>query len=143
MKPLRIVIATLLLVCGSLFAAEPPRKVWEGAEHPKDGFASVDALRTFAETSSFGGGFLTAHRLADRDVYVVSRCFTSGVPTTELSIYLKHPEAATFYCALFQPLRGVELRSKVAGDAIVFEQYDYGRRGWVIAMTVTRHFLDR
>jgi hypothetical protein len=142
MKPIKFAINAFLLlisVCGLAF--ESKRGAGEVAEHPKDGFASLQALRTFAETSSFGGGVLTTHRLGDRDIYVVNRCFTSGAPTSELSVYLPRPKGDGFYSALIQPIRMVEIRSEVVADAIIFEQYDYDQRSWVTAMTLTKHFF--
>lgn len=133
---------TILLV-GALIVSggDRPLKAGEGSEHPKDGFISAEALSQWAGTSSFGGGFVQSSKLGDRAVHVIIRSFTSGMATSELSIYTARPDGKGVYRALFQPTRLVDLRARFADDSIIIEQYDQPTRKWVVCMTVTQSFF--
>ena len=142
MKTIIASFAVLLIGALFVFGADRQLKVGEGLEHPKDGFASADALSLWAGTSSFGGGSVQSSKLGDRAVYVVTRSFTSGRATTELSIYTDRTDGKGVYRAFFQPTRLVELRTRFADDSIIIEQYDQPTRKWVVCMTVTKYFFD-
>src|ERR1051326_4282979 len=138
-----IISAHMVLLVAAQFAIGADRhfKVGEGAEHPKDGFASADALFEWAATSSFGGGSVQSCKLADRAVYVVMRSFTSGRATTELSVYADKRNGKGVYRAISQPTRLVELRTRFTDDSIIVEQYEQPTRSWVVCLTITKHFF--
>src|SRR5688572_21313595 len=141
MKTILLSFAVLLICAQFVLGADRQLKVGEGSEHPKDGFASADALTHWAGTSSFGGGSVQSSKLGDRAVYVVTRSFTSGMATTEVSVYADKADGKGVYRALFQPTRLVELRTRFADDSIIIEQYDQRTRKWVVCMTVTKYFF--
>lgn len=141
MKTIIASLAVLLISALFVLGADQPLKAGEGSEHPKDGFASAAALSHWAGTSSFGGGSVQSSKLGDRAVYVVTRSFTSGGATTELSIYTNKTDGKGVYRALFQPTRLVEQRARFADDCIIIEQYDKPTRKWVVCMTVTKYFF--
>jgi hypothetical protein len=134
-------LAVLLISAQFAFGADRQLTVGEGAEHPKDGFASADALAQWAATSSYGGGSVQSFKLGDQEVYVVTRSFTSGMATSELSIYAPKTDGQGVYRAIIQPTRVVELRTRFADDSIIIEQYDQPTRKWVVCMTVTKYFF--
>src|SRR5687767_9177582 len=127
MKLFKISLVACAVATSQLSVSAKPY-TGEDKDHPKDGFESLNELREFAGASSFGAGFVTTHQLGGREVHVVNRCFTSGAPTAELSIYLPRATGKGFYCALFQPMRPVEIRTAVEKDTIVFTQYDNTKR---------------
>ena len=141
MKTIIASLAVLLVGTLFVFGADRQLKVGESSEHPKDGFATADALSHWASTSSFGGGSVQSSKLGDRAVYVVTRSVTSGMATTELSIYADRTDGKGVYRAFFQPTRMVELRTRFADDSIIVEQYDQPTGKWVVCMTVTKYFF--
>jgi hypothetical protein len=111
-------------------------------EYPANGFASAYELRQWTETSSFGGGSVESFSLGDRMVYVATRCFTPGRPTSELSIYTDKTDGKGVYRLLFQPTRTVELRTRFDDDGIIVEQYDQQSSKWIVCLTITKYFFE-
>ena len=140
----RIFAALAILLVGThlAFGADRQPQVRDGSDHPKDGFVSADALSKWAGTSSFGGGFVQSARLGDQLVYVVMRSFTSGTPSTELSVYAPKMNSRGLYRVLLQPSRMVQLHTRFTADSIIIEQYDRVTRNWVVSLTITKQFFQ-
>ncbi|GJL85767.1 MAG: hypothetical protein DHS20C02_15420 [Micavibrio sp.] len=52
-----------------------------------ENFESEDALRLWAKTSTFGGGYTEKREIFDRNLALVFRSYTSGIPSFDIGIY--------------------------------------------------------
>lgn len=135
-------MAVLPLQAGETTAEAPVFKSGEGLDAPAEGFTKLSELFRWAVKSSFGGGGISTYRLGDRDVHVVSRSFTSGRASMELSFYVQQPDSKGLQRILHLARRPVEVRTRQDEEAIVIEQYDFRKGAWVTAMTVTKSIFD-
>jgi hypothetical protein len=69
MKYYLIACLSLALVSPSL--GEKVRKVGEAAELPKNGFADYASLKTWASSSSFGGGMAGKVQISGQDIFIL------------------------------------------------------------------------
>jgi hypothetical protein len=137
-------LLSILVVSHTSLAAGEPLKAGEGIDPPAQGFGKLSELFRWASKSSFGGGGISSYHVGDRDVHVVSRSFTSGKASTELSFYVLQSETKLLTRVLHLPLRQVELRSRQDTETgvIIIEQYDYRKGAWAMALTVTAQCFD-
>jgi len=142
MRRIFAALAICLLGAHLSYGADSQPQVRDGSDHPKDGFASADALSQWASTSSFGGGFVQSGKVGNQPVYVVMRSFTSGIPSTELSIYAPKEDGKGLYRALLKPSRRVQLHTRFTPDSVIIEQYDPQTRKWIVSLTVTQAFFQ-
>ena len=107
-------------------------------------FASIDAMKRWGESSAFGGGMVSEpYKMGEHTIYVVNRMHTSGVLTSELSIFVVNQDGKGVSLALFQPARYMGISTKLVDDTIVCESKDPETGKSMTTLTITRHFFDK
>jgi hypothetical protein len=107
-------------------------------------FASIAEMKRWGESSAFGGGMVSEpYRLGEHTIYVVNRMHTSGMLTSELSIYTVNQDGKGMSLALFQPARYMGISTKLVDDTIVCESKDPETGKTMTTLTITRHFFDK
>ncbi len=107
-------------------------------------FASIDEMKRWGESSAFGGGMVSEpYKLGEHTIYVVNRMHTSGMLTSELSIYVVNQDGKGVSLALFQPARYMGISTKLVDDSIVCESKDPETGKTMTTLTITRHLFDK
>ena len=87
-KPLTSLLVVLLIASHFAGGDEATKKPAHRNTIPPWTFASIEEMKQWGESSAFGGGSVSEpHKLGEHTVYVVNRMHTSGMLTSELSIY--------------------------------------------------------
>ena len=88
----------------SLRGDDATEKPTPGGANPPWTFSSIDEMKRWGESSAFGGGTVSEpFKLGEHTIYVVNRMHTSGMLTSELSIYTVNQDGKGVSLALFQP----------------------------------------
>lgn len=107
-------------------------------------FASIDEMKRWGESSAFGGGMVSEpYKLGEHTIYVVNRMHTSGMLTSELSIFVVNRDGKGVSLALFQPARYMAISTKLVDDTIVCESKDPETGKTVTTLTITRHLFEK
>ena len=83
------------------------------------------------------------YKLGEHTIYVVNRMHTSGMLTSELSIYVVNQDGKGVSLALFQPARYMGISTKLVDDSIVCESKDPETGKTMTTLTITRHLFDK
>jgi hypothetical protein len=81
-------------------------------------FTSAEALKAWAQSSTFGGGRAEEATLAGHDLILVFRGYTSGIKTSDIGIYVLHDGKYRFIKGI-GPIRSW-VDTHVYADQIVF-----------------------
>jgi hypothetical protein len=144
MKTLTSLLVILLIAIQSAAGADGKNKHSESDANPPRSFASIGELKRWGESSAFGGGSVSApYKLGEHTIYVVNRMHTSGLLTSELSIYTVNQDGKGMSLALFQPARCMGISTKLVDESIVCESKDPETGKTMTTLTITRHFFDK
>jgi hypothetical protein len=138
---LLVVLLVAIQFAGGDDSTEKPNTA--GASLPWT-FASIDEMKRWGESSAFGGGMVSEpYKLGEHTIYVVIRMHTSGMLTSELSIYVVNQDGKGVSLALFQPARYMGISTKLVDDSIVCESKDPETGKTMTTLTITRHLFDK
>ena len=143
-KTLTSLLMVLLVAIQFAGCDDATDKPTPGGANPPWTFASIDELKRWGESSAFGGGMVSEpYKLGEHTIYVVNRMHTSGMLTSELSIYTVNQDGKGVSLALFQPARYMGISTKLVDDTIVCESKDPETGKTMITLTITRHLFDK
>ena len=112
---------------------EPFLNLGEALPLPKEGFKSIAKFKTWAEHSSFTGGYSQEFTLGGRRVFCAKRSVTSGRATTLLS-FLVLRDDGRLQPFLDTPLYFREFKITQDEDEIVVRCYDGSAEKWPVAL---------
>lgn len=136
---LTAIVVTVLAVAGADSQGTPAKR----NECPPGSFASAEELTRWGQSSAFGGGSVAQYQLGEHQVYVVTRMHTSGMLSSELSVYARKLDGKGLQLALFRPTRYVGVTTRLVEGAIVCEQEDKTTRRTVTVLTITKNFFEQ
>ncbi|HZT35143.1 MAG TPA: hypothetical protein VFA15_04420 [Nitrososphaera sp.] len=79
---------------------------------------SLEELRRFAETSTAGGGTLQSFEHEGHKIEVVTRCFTSGVRSSDFGVYAPAADGRYHRVLYREPIWGAFFHAVQDGDVI-------------------------
>jgi hypothetical protein len=114
----------LFLACGTVTAIAGDAPVTSDIR-PERTYATSSAIETWASKVSFGGYRVISLKHKTQNIEVVLRGFSSGVPTTDISVFVE--SSGHWTLALWLPVRNEGLDVKQQDEGI--EIYAYGKDG--------------
>lgn len=106
-------------------------------------FASIEEMTQWGKSSAFGGGSVSEPcKLGEHTVYIVNRMHTSGMLTSELSIYALNQDGKGLSLSLFQPARYMGIETRLVDNRIVCVSKDPGTGKTEAILTITPELFD-
>ncbi len=113
------------------------------AAFPKS-FKSESELKHFAETSTWGGGYMERIPFKSMTLIVVRRSYTSGVETSDLGIYSARMTEHAGLIGHCSHIYHSHIDYKIDGDVITFKTKDYlGKDSKVIVELTAADLLGK
>lgn len=142
-KSLTSLLVVLLIASHFAGGDEATKKPAPRNTIPPGKFASIEGMKQWGESSAFGGGLVSEpYKVGEHTVYVVNRMHTSGMLTSELSIYTVNQNGTGVSLSLFLPARCMGSEARLVDDRIVCESKDPETGKKMTTLAVTRHLFD-
>lgn len=122
----QILTITAILFAGGLLAADPP-----SPRPPEEGFESLAEIERWASSHEWTGGSAQEVVLEGNVVYYSKRSFTSGLPTTELILYVTDKNSGRIKPFLIIPTQGKEMRVRVEDKKLKIDTFSRTEKKWV------------